>query len=85
MLWECDFKREHGRYPTWEEKFNKFEADGVDFVPCNFNPYNFSSTQIICSFTREQMIKENVIYPRSSYIFWKKIGDDKTYLIQEGK
>lgn len=70
MLWQKNL--------TWEKQFDILEADGVDFVPYNFNS---KSPQIIESHTREEMLAGNISYPKCNYEFWKWINGYKCYLV----
>lgn len=50
------------------EEMNKYEADGVDFIPV------FSDSPIVvpyCSYTREEWIASNRSYPKSGRRYWK--------------
>ena len=50
------------------EEMNKYEADGVDFVPVG------SSSPIIvpyCTYTREQWLASDRSYPKSARRYWK--------------
>lgn len=66
---------------SWKEKFEELEADGIDFVPLNFNPCCSPQSQVFDSFTKEEFLN-GVLYPRSAYLFWKKINGLKCYLIE---
>lgn len=64
---------------SWEEEFEKLNADGIDFVPLNFNPCCTPQSQVYKSFTKEEFLK-GAIYPRSNYYFWKMENGLKCYI-----
>lgn len=66
---------------NWRERFEKLNADGIDFVPVDFNPYTDMKVRIIHSYNKEEMLN-GAIYPRSSYLFWKMIDGKKYYLVK---
>lgn len=78
MLWEIEFEKEHERSLTWEEKFELFGADGIDFVPIGSDPRFIRN--VFCSYTKEQFLNESC-YPRSQYYFWKNINGYKSYIV----
>lgn len=60
----------------WKKEFEKYEADGIDFVALGFDP-RFTSFKL--SFSKESFLK-GAKYPRSNYYFWK-IKDGKKYYL----
>ena len=85
MLWQIKMKEELGRPATWEEQFEFLGADGVDFVPYNFNPSCTSQSEIYNSYTKEEMLSGRVVYPRCNYLFWKNVYGLKCYFVDTNK
>ena len=65
---------------TWKEIFEKNGAEGIDFVPLNFNktcPQNFT---IYESYDKKTICESLVCFPRTNYCFWIKRNGKKIYL-----
>lgn len=59
------------------EEMNKFNADGVDFVPIlslELIP------PVIASYTKEEWINGVRYYPKSGRKYWKMVGGKKSYV-----
>ena len=80
MMYEILMKEELGRPATWAEEFELLGADGVDFVPYNFNPSCSPQSQVSLSLTKEQVLN-GACGPRTQYYFWKEIYGLKMYLV----
>ena len=66
----------------WLYNFNKFGADGIDFIssiPINYE--DISGNQVDASFTKDEFLElDDYDYPRLPYVFWKIIFGEKCYL-----
>lgn len=60
------------------EEMNKYEADGVDFVPIWFD--SETPPPIICSYSKEQWIASDGSYPKSNRKYWKIKNGLKEYI-----
>lgn len=80
MLWEIRLDKEKGRRTTLAEEMEFLGADGVDFVPFDFNPSCTPQSQIYCSLTKEQVIN-GAGYPRTPHLFWKDTYGLKMYFV----
>lgn len=66
---------------NWKEEFDKREAEGIDFVPLDFNPCCTPQSKVCMSYTKEEMLN-GAIYPRTNYLFWKRVNGLKCYIIE---
>lgn len=58
------------------DEMNKYDADGVDFVPIWFGR---DEPPIICSYTRGEWINGVGVYPKSNRRYWKMVDGKKIY------
>lgn len=60
------------------EQIEKYEADGIDFVPIMIQE-EIGIKHVIESYTKEQF--ENVKYiPKTNYLIWKIVDGEKVYI-----
>lgn len=65
------------------EEINSIDADGVDFITMTdaYFKKQFNLCQIICSYTKEQWVKNDCKYiPKTPRLYWKMIDGNKAYL-----
>lgn len=60
------------------EEMDKYNADGVDFVPLFTKPTDIH-LNIIVSYTREEWLHQPS-YPKSGRLYWKMIDNKKVYI-----
>lgn len=67
---------------SWKQKFNSLGADGVDFVASpERNQDGTPAAEIYSSFTKEEFFqRDDYNYPRSHYVFWRRLFGEKCYI-----
>lgn len=67
---------------NWSDKFNRYKADGIDFVASKERDQNGKPLgQVYVSYTKEEFFqREDYAYPRSHYVFWKILFGEKCYI-----
>jgi len=58
------------------DEMDSIGAEGVDFIPVF---YDMKMAPIICSYTREEIEKQNC-YPKSNRRYWKIVNGNKEYI-----
>lgn len=69
---------------TIYEKLDKYNMDGIDFVPLFWEPYKLNNQPIYKSYTKADF-KEDTPIVKSNYYFWKMVDGKKEYYDWNGK
>lgn len=69
----------------WRQQFNRLKADGVDFVAAfEISSSEITVKKIYSSYTKEEFMKlDDYNYPRSHYVFWRRLFGVKCYILQK--